>query len=408
MKKGLIVLLPGIRYSCDCPLLYYTRLSYEYAGYECIAIDDYGVESKGHGEDLEVFADLAVKNLIIRLKDTDFAEYEKVVFAEKSVGTVIGMALEDELKIENVYHIVYTPLNQTITYITPERRILGMAVGTEDKHIEQKVISSTCKKLGVSLVTVKGGGHRLEGGKDVGKDISALVQAVTMIGDPALVDKLDKKIADEKAKAEKAAKDKEEAEKAKAEAAEVAAKMKAKSAQKKEAAKKAKEEKEKQEKEATSKETKNGTNQVKMRPVKPTNVRKYIPRDAEEVMEIWLLSNVKEQSFIPKKYWNKNFTEIKRVIGIASVYVYEEAGKIVGFIASMENVMVGIYVEEDYRDHGVGKVLLDKLKADMGGLEASVYTKNKRALDFFGREKFEGKTFMVDQATGEEQVLLEW
>ena len=255
---------------------------------------------------------------------------------------------------------------------------------------------------------MKGGGHRLEGGKDVGKDISALVQAVTMIGDPALVDKLDKKIADEKAKAEKAAKDKEEAEKAKAEAAEVAAKMKAKSAQKKEAAKKAKEEKEKQEKEVTSKETKNGTNQVKMRPVKPTNVRKYIPRDAEEVMEIWLLSNVKEQSFIPKKYWNKNFTEIKRVIGIASVYVYEEAGKIVGFIASMENVMVGIYVAEDYRDHGVGKVLLDKLKADMGGLEASVYTKNKRALDFFGREKFEGKTFMVDQATGEEQVLLEW
>ena len=46
MKKGLLILLPGIRYSVDCPLLYYTRIAYTYAGYEVIPVDDYGVKTQ--------------------------------------------------------------------------------------------------------------------------------------------------------------------------------------------------------------------------------------------------------------------------------------------------------------------------------------------------------------------------
>ena len=385
MKKGLIILFPGIRYSSDAPLLYYTRLAYEYAGYECIAIDDYGIDTKKDKEDLNAYADLAVGNLIRRFKDVDLSEYERVVFAEKSVGTVIGLKLSDELKADDVYHILYTPLDETIGYITPKRRIVGMASGEEDSHVEIKVLASTCKKLGTEFIKVRKAGHRLEGAGDVTKDISVVAQVVSTIGSPDALAKYEKKLAEKEA---------EEKEKQKKEAEE-------KEKQKREA-----EEKEKAKGKTAPKPSENVT--TKLRPVKPTNVRRYIPRDTEEVMEIWLLSNMKEQSFIPKKYWNKNFTEIKRVIGLATVYVYEETGKIVGFAASMENVMVGIYVAEDYRSHGIGKVLLDKLKSDMGVLEASVYTKNKRALDFFGREEFTGSAYVKDQATGEDQVLLEW
>ena len=60
-------------------------------------------------------------------------------------------------------------------------------------------------------------------------------------------------------------------------------------------------------------------------------VREFRKGDLDEVMEIWLISNLQAHDFISKKYWNKNFTEIQRVLQLADVYVWEEDGKIQGF-----------------------------------------------------------------------------
>lgn len=383
MSKNLLILLPGIRYGVDCPLLYYTRLAYTYAGYECIAIDDYGVES----DDLDEYADLAVEKLLPRLNKISGDEYEHIVFAEKSVGTVIGMKLEDACSF-TAYHIVYTPIDSIYSYISSDRRILGMAAGTNDKHIDIKALTAACKKLDIPLVTIKNGGHRLESGKDVTKDISALAQVIASIADPTAVDKLEKKIkAAEKAKLEAAEKKaREQAEKEKREAAEKAARE--------QVGKKAKE---------PSKVTIKKSNIIRFKPETP------IPDNKQaEMMEIWLQSNVSEQSFIPKKYWSKNYKEVTRVIGIASVYTYEDNGHILGFIASMEEAMVAICVAEGYRSLGIGKLLLDRLKDEMGILEVSVYTKNKRAMEFFNKNEFTPKDIQVEASTGEEIVLLSW
>ena len=125
-------------------------------------------------------------------------------------------------------------------------------------------------------------------------------------------------------------------------------------------------------------------------------------------MEIWLQSNVKEQSFIPKKYWSKNYKEVLRVMGLASVYLYEDDGKILGFAGAMEQELVAICVAEGFRSMGIGTFLLDRLKDEMGVLEASVYTKNKRAMNFFDKNEFEAKDIQVESSTGEETVFLAW
>ena len=135
MSKNLLILFPGVRYSTDCPLLYYTRVAYDYAGYEIIAINDYGI---AQSDDLGSYADKAVKSLVKRLAETQFDKYEHIVFAEKSIGTLIGLMLSDALGLPDVYHIMYTPLEAVFNYINPERRIVGMAAGTTDKHIEIK------------------------------------------------------------------------------------------------------------------------------------------------------------------------------------------------------------------------------------------------------------------------------
>lgn len=388
MKKGLLILLPGIRYSVDCPLLYYTRIAYSYAGYEVIPVDDYGVRDT---EDLDEYADIASRNLVKRLKDVDFSDYEHVIFAEKSVGTVIGMMLEDMLGADNITHILYTPLEAIYAYLNKERSIAGVASGTDDKHIEIKALRAACKKLSLPLVEIKNTGHRLEGGSDVIKDIGAIGQVIASIGTPQTAEKLwkeekaeaDKIAAEEKAAKEKAAKEKAAKEKAEKEAAEK------KAAQ--EAAKKS----------------------GKALPAQAKNIRKLKPGKGidkliEEMMEIWLQSNVAEQSFIPKKYWSKNYKEVLRVMSIATVYIYEEDGVIMGFAGSMEEQMVAITVVDTQRGRGIGSLLLDKLKDEMGILEASVYTKNKGAMSFFQKNEFQAKDIQLEESTGEEIILLNW
>ena len=391
-KKGLLLLLPGIRYSVDCPLLYYTRVAYSYADYDILPVGDYGVKDT---DDLGIFADKAAKSLVNRLKDVSFDEYEHVVFAEKSVGTVIGMMLEDALKLDNVTHIIYTPLDTTFGYLTQGRRIAGIAAGTSDKHVEIKAVRAACKKLEITLVEIKNGGHRLEGGKDVTKDISAVAQVIAAIGDPKIVDAIAKKEAAEKAAAEKkAAEEKAAAEKKAAE-------------DKAEAERKAAAEKKAAEREAAKKAG-------KLIPAEVSHIRKYdhyakgSEKMLDSMMEIWLQSNVKEQSFIPKKYWSKNFKEVMRVLSLASVYIYEEDGQICGFAGSMEEAMVAIVVAEEERGRGIGTLLLNKLKDEMGILELSVYTQNKGALAFFQKNEFKATDIQIESATGQEIVLLNW
>ncbi len=391
MKKGLLILLPGIRYSADCPLLYYTRVAYTYADYEVIPVDDYGVKDT---DDLDAFADKAAKNLVKRLVDVDFGDYEHVIFAEKSVGTVIGMMLEDMLKADNITHILYTPLEAIYAYLNPKRSIAGVACGTDDKHIDIKPLRAACKKLQLPLVEIKNTGHRLEGGKDVTKDISAVAQVIATIGDPSVAEKLGKKQADEKAAIEKAEADKKAAE-------EKAAKEKAA---------KEKAEKEATEKKAAREAAKKAGKIVKadVKNVRKPKAGKNTDKLIEEMMEIWLQSNVTEQSFIPKKYWSKNYKEVLRVMSIASVYVYEEDGEVMGFAGSMEEALVAITVIDGERGRGIGSLLLDKLKDEMGILEATVYTKNKGAMAFFKKNEFKAKDIQVEDSTGEEIVLLNW
>ncbi len=385
MSKNLLILFPGVRYSVDCPLLYYTRVAYSYAGYEIIAVDDYGVKDSG---DYAAYADQAVERLIKRLKDIHFDEYDHVVFAEKSIGTIIGLMLADALRLSDVYHIMYTPLEAIYNFVNPDRRIVGIAAGTTDKHIDIKALRSACKKLDIPLVEIKNTGHRLEGGKDVNKDIGAVVQVIAYIGDPKEVDKLDKKIADKKAAAEKV------------------------EAEKKAAEEKAAAEKTAAEKAAVEKAAEKAASEPKAADKRKIRKLKIGTKDAdkkiEEMMEIWLQSNVKEQSFIPKKYWSKNYKEVLRVMGLASVYLYEDDGKILGFAGAMEQELVAICVAEGFRSMGIGTFLLDRLKDEMGVLEASVYTKNKRAMNFFDKNEFEAKDIQVESSTGEETVFLAW
>lgn len=137
-------------------------------------------------------------------------------------------------------------------------------------------------------------------------------------------------------------------------------------------------------------------------------IRIFQKTDIERVMHIWLESNIKAHSFVPKEYWMSNYDMVKEQILQAEIYVYETEGNIKGFVGIMDHYIAGIFVDEKYRSVGIGSCLLEYSKSICTDLTLSVYQQNKRAVDFYLREGFAIISEGMDEETGEKEYTMAW
>lgn len=139
-------------------------------------------------------------------------------------------------------------------------------------------------------------------------------------------------------------------------------------------------------------------------------IRNFKKSDLLRVMQIWLDTNIKAHSFIPKEYWTENFDLVKNLLPQAEVYVFEDdiTNTIEGFIGVTDNYIAGIFVSEKSQSKGIGKQLLDFVKDIKNELTLNVYQKNKRAVNFYHREDFTIQSINSDKNTGEKEFLMLW
>lgn len=139
-------------------------------------------------------------------------------------------------------------------------------------------------------------------------------------------------------------------------------------------------------------------------------IRQYIDGDIDEVMQIWLNTNIQAHGFISPDYWRNNFAAVKEMLPLAEVYVHESdsANQTDGFIGVNNDFIEGIFVEEGAQSKGVGKQLLDHVKEIKPALKLNVYQKNKRAIQFYLREKFSIQSENTDDTTGEKEFTMVW
>lgn len=65
-------------------------------------------------------------------------------------------------------------------------------------------------------------------------------------------------------------------------------------------------------------------------------IRKLQKADTSRVMEIWLNGNAEAHPFIPREYWESNFSMVQEALFQAEVFVCELQGKVLGFMGIME------------------------------------------------------------------------
>lgn len=127
----------------------------------------------------------------------------------------------------------------------------------------------------------------------------------------------------------------------------------------------------------------------------------------EEVMKIWLETNIGAHDFICKEYWIKNYDLVRELLKEADVYIFEEDDVVKGFIGVVENNYIGgIFVKKDHQRDGVGQKLIDYCKAKYHYLTLNVFIKNQRAINFYNKNGFVVLEELINEDTKEREYLM--
>ena len=181
-SKKIAVFFPGIGYTCDKPLLYYSaRLAME-RGYEIVRVQygNFPPNVKGDAAKMyQCFVSAREQSEDI-LRDVDWDLYSNVVFFSKSVGTTVALSYAAEHGLA-ARQVLFTPLVETFRFPT----ITGGAVafhGTGDPWAETSEIVRICEEKKIPLYLTPKANHSLERGK-VKKDIKTVREVMKTVED---------------------------------------------------------------------------------------------------------------------------------------------------------------------------------------------------------------------------------
>ncbi len=169
--KKIAVILPGIGYTCDRPLLYYSGKLAQNLGFEVVRVPYGGFPEKVRGDldKMRRSADMALAQTEEMLKNIDWNQYGQVLFIAKSVGTVVATAYAHAHGL-SCHFILFTPVEAT--FAVPAGNAIAFH-GTADPWAATEPLSRLCREANVPLYITENANHSLETG-DVLLDIRNL------------------------------------------------------------------------------------------------------------------------------------------------------------------------------------------------------------------------------------------
>lgn len=139
-------------------------------------------------------------------------------------------------------------------------------------------------------------------------------------------------------------------------------------------------------------------------------IEKFNKNEIDEVMTIWLKTNIDAHDFIPKAYWIKNYNIVKdQYIPIATTFVYKENNVIIAFISIIEAFFIGaLFVKKEHQRQGIGLKLINRCKTLYPILKLAVYVDNINSVDFYKRCGFEIKAEQDNESSGFKEYIMSW
>ena len=144
--KRIACLFPGIGYTCDKPLLYYSRELLKSMDWEVLSLRYSGFPSgvKGNPEKMREAAHMALKQAEEQLRDIDWSAYADVLFVGKSVGTVVCTAYARQHGL-SCRQVLFTPVEATFRFAE------GKAIAEDVMHRHKVLKEFFAEVLGLPV-----------------------------------------------------------------------------------------------------------------------------------------------------------------------------------------------------------------------------------------------------------------
>ncbi len=177
MRK-IACLFPGVGYTCDKPLLYYSWKLLKGMNWEVVPVPYTGFPSgvKGNPEKMRQAAQTALEQAEEILKDIDWKDYGDILLIGKSVGTVAATAYARRYRLD-CRQVLFTPVEATFEFAGSRAIVFH---GTADPWAESKVIGDCCRRMNIPLYETEGANHSLETG-DVDFDIETMRNTMRIV-----------------------------------------------------------------------------------------------------------------------------------------------------------------------------------------------------------------------------------
>lgn len=130
--------------------------------------------------------------------------------------------------------------------------------------------------------------------------------------------------------------------------------------------------------------------------------------EINQVMRIWLFSNLDAHPFINKNYWQSHFDEVQAALTEAEVYVEVRDNIITGFIGLVKNYIAGLFVKREFRHQGIGTQLLKYVQAKYSTLTLEVYKQNTTAVAFYRDFGFKIINEQIESETGALEYIMKF
>ncbi|MCR5651689.1 MAG: alpha/beta hydrolase [Lachnospiraceae bacterium] len=177
----LAVLFPGIGYTNDRPLLYYSAYVARHTGYEVKKLEFHDLPDGVFNDEKKIMRcfELSLDQAGQALSSVDFSKYVDVIFISKSLGTAVAAVYASKHNID-ARHILFTPLDRSLSLAKINT---GIAFhGTADPWANTGVLTDICAKKNIPLHLIENANHSLETG-DLATDLSIMSGILQTVSD---------------------------------------------------------------------------------------------------------------------------------------------------------------------------------------------------------------------------------
>lgn len=132
-------------------------------------------------------------------------------------------------------------------------------------------------------------------------------------------------------------------------------------------------------------------------------IRKHRESDLEDILNIWYQASTLAHPFLDDAFVEKVKKDMREIyIPGSETWVYEDKGKVIGFIAMLGNEIGGLFVLPDHQSKGVGTQLVNFINGLLEELEVEVFTKNKIGRAFYDKYGFKVIKEDLHEESGQE------